>query len=80
MYSIVTDEPVLSGDIANPPLNQWAQAYGLGPAPWTALTVPWVFVVDGQGVVRAKYQGIVGTADVDVIISLIEHNGVIGGS
>jgi len=80
VYTIVTDEPVLSGDIANPPLNQWAQAYGLGPAPWTAASVPWALVVDGQGIVRAKYQGIMGSADIDVIISLIENNGVISGN
>jgi protein SCO1/2 len=80
VYTIVTEEPVLSGDISNPPLNQWASAYGIGPAPWTAMSVPWVFVVDGQGVVRAKYEGIIGSADVDVMISLIENNGVIAGS
>ena len=80
VYTIVTDEPVLSGDISNPPLNQWAQAYGLGPGPWSAMTVPWAFVVDGQGIVRAKYEGIIGSADVDVIISLIENNGVIASN
>jgi protein SCO1/2 len=79
VYTIITEEPVLSGDISNPPLNQWAQAYGLGPAPWTAMTVPWAFVVDGQGVVRAKYEGIIGSADIDVIISLIEGSGVVAG-
>lgn len=77
IYTIVTDEPVLSGSITDPPLNQWAKAYGLGPEPWNATTVPWAFVVDGQGVVRAKYQGIIGSADVDVIISLILGNGVV---
>ncbi len=80
VYTIVTEEPVLSGDIANPPLNQWAAAWGLGPQPWAANTVPWAFVVDGQGVVRAKYTGIIGSADLDVIISLIERNGVLAGS
>jgi protein SCO1/2 len=80
IYTIITDEPVLSGDISNPPLNQWASAFGLGPQPWDAGTVPWAFVVDGQGVVRAKYQGIIGSADIDVIISLIENNGVIASN
>ncbi|MFN8631791.1 MAG: SCO family protein [Chloroflexota bacterium] len=78
VYTIVTDEPVLSGDLNSPPMNQWATAYGIGPAPWTGLSVPWAFVVDGQGIVRAKYQGIIGSADLDVIISLIENNGIIG--
>ncbi len=79
VYTIVTEEPVLSGDIADPPLNQWAAAWGLGPEPWPANTVPWAFVVDGQGVVRAKYTGIIGSADLDVIISMIESNGVVAG-
>jgi hypothetical protein len=79
VYTIVTEEPVLSGDITNPPLNEWASAWGLGPQPWLANTMPWAFVVDGQGVVRAKYTGIIGSADLDVIISMIENNGVIAG-
>jgi hypothetical protein len=33
--------------------------------------MPWVFVVDGSGVVRAKYQGVVGSNDLDVIISMV---------
>jgi hypothetical protein len=41
--------------------------------------MPWIFVVDGQGIVRAKYTGIMGSADVDVILSLIQGKGVIGG-
>jgi hypothetical protein len=41
--------------------------------------MPWVFVVDGQGIVRAKYTGIVGSADVDLVLSLITGEGVIGG-
>ena len=31
--------------------------------------MPWIFVVDGQGIVRAKATGIIGTADIDVILS-----------
>jgi protein SCO1/2 len=79
VYTIVTDEPVLSGDISQPPLNQWTTAWGIGQDPWGAKAMPWAFVVDGQGVVRAKYTGIIGSADLDVIISLIEGNGVVGG-
>jgi hypothetical protein len=41
--------------------------------------MPWVFVVDGQGTVRAKYTDIVGSADVDVILSLIQGDAVVGG-
>jgi hypothetical protein len=78
-YQVITEEPVLSGTIDNPPLNQWSRAYGLGDTVWPAVNMPWAFVVDGQGIVRAKYAGIIGSSDVDVIISLITGNGVIGG-
>jgi hypothetical protein len=37
--------------------------------------MPWVFIVDGSGTVRAKYQGVVGSDDLDVIISLIAAGG-----
>ncbi len=78
-YQLITEEPVLSGSIDNPPLNQQARAFGIGGPVWDATSVPWAFVVDGQGVVRAKYRGIIGSTDIDVIISLIQGNGVIGG-
>jgi protein SCO1 len=78
-YQIITEEAVLSGTIEDPPLNRYARAFGIGPAPWPGTAMPWIFVVDGQGNVRAKYTGIIGSADVDVIVSLITGNGVIGG-
>ncbi len=78
-YQVITDEPVLSGDLADPPLNKWASAFGLGDAVWPATDMPWIFVVDGDGIVRAKYREIVGTADVDVILSLIDGTHVVGG-
>jgi protein SCO1/2 len=68
-YQVITEEPVLDGPITNPPLNRWAAAWGLGDATWPATDMPWIFVVDGQGIVRAKATGIIGTADVDVILS-----------
>ncbi len=34
--------------------------------------MPWIFVVDGNGIVRAKYTGIVGSADIDVILTQIK--------
>lgn len=77
VYQVITDEPVLSGDIANPPLNKWTEPWGMGDATWPATEMPWIFVVDGQGTIVAKYTGIVGSADVDVIVSLITGNGVI---
>ncbi len=41
--------------------------------------MPWVFVVDAQGTVRAKYIGIVGTADIDVILTQVTGQEQIGG-
>ena len=78
-YQVITDEPVLSGSLADPPLNKWASAFGLGDEVWPATEMPWIFVVDGDGIVRAKYTGIVGSADVDVILSMIEGTHVVGG-
>jgi len=75
VYTLVSETPVLSGDIKNPPLSPVAAAWGIGDAPWGARSMPWVFVVDGNGVVRAKYQGPVGSDDVDVMLALLagEH-------
>ena len=70
-YTVVTTEPVLEGTLADPRLNDAANAWGVGAAPWGVGSMPWVFIVDGSGVVRAKYQGVVGTTDVDVILSLL---------
>jgi protein SCO1 len=78
-YQLVTGEPVLSGDIASPPLNRSAAAFGLGDATWPSTKMPWIFVVDGNGIVRAKATGIVGSADVDLILSEITGEGVLGG-
>jgi len=79
-YTIVTSEPVLSGDASRPPINRWAAAWGLGDETWPSTAMPWIFVVDGSGIVRAKYIGVAGSADVDVILSLIAGQGIIAGS
>ncbi len=74
-YSVVTNTPLLDGSLDNPTLTDPAAAWGIGGAPWGPRSMPWVFVVDGHGVVRAKYQGVMGSADVDVMIALIEQGG-----
>lgn len=74
-YSVVTDTPVLDGSLDNPSLTDASAAWGIGGSPWGARSMPWVFIVDGHGIVRAKYQGIMGSADVDVIVALIEQGG-----
>jgi protein SCO1/2 len=72
-YSVVASTPVLEGSLDDPSLTEPAAAWGFGDDPWGARSMPWVFVVDGDGIVRAKYQGVMGTADVDVIIALIQQ-------
>jgi protein SCO1/2 len=74
-YTVVTDTPVLTGSLGDPSLTDVASAWGIGGSPWGALTMPWVFIVDGSGVIRAKYQGVMGSDDVDVILSLIAQGG-----
>ncbi|HEY6569589.1 MAG TPA: SCO family protein, partial [Candidatus Limnocylindrales bacterium] len=77
-YQIVTGEPVLDGDIASPPVNALTRAFGLGDATWPSTAMPWIFVVDGNGVVRAKATGVIGSADVDLALSQVTGEGVIG--
>jgi protein SCO1/2 len=78
-YQVITQEPVLSGTLTNPPLNEHAQAFGLGDMTWPATKMPWIFVVDGRGTIRAKYTGIVGSADIDVILTQIAQESRAGG-
>ena len=74
-YAVVTETPVIEGSLADPQLTDAAAAWGLAGSPWGARSVPWVFIVDGHGIVRAKYEGVIGTDDVDVILSLIAQGG-----
>lgn len=74
-YSVITDTPVLEGTLADPQLTDVAGAWGIGGDPWGPRSMPWVFVVDGHGVVRAKYQGVMGSDDIDVIVALIAQGG-----
>ena len=53
-------------------MNRYSLAFGLGDATWPGTEMPGIFVVDGNGTVRAKYTGIVGSSDVDVILSQIK--------
>jgi protein SCO1 len=74
-YQVVTSEPVLEGTLAEPRLTDPAEAWGVGAAPWSVGSMPWIFIVDENGIVRAKYQGVVGSADVDVILALLTQAG-----
>jgi protein SCO1/2 len=74
-YDVVTDTPLLEGSLADPTLTDVAGAWGIGGAPWGPTSMPWVFIVDGTGVIRAKYQGVMGSDDVDVLVALIEQGG-----
>lgn len=70
-YTVVTTEPVLEGTLEAPVLTDAAEAWGVGADPWGVGSMPWIFIVDGDGIVRAKYQGVMGSADVDVLLSLL---------
>ena len=72
-YTIVDGEPVLNGTLADPPLTDYSLAWGMGQPPWPPTEQPWMYVVDGAGVVRAKYTGIMGSDDVDVILAMLEQ-------
>ena len=74
-YTVVTDTAVLDGSLGAPSLTDPAAAWGIGGAPWGPLSMPWIFVVDGNGILRAKYQGVIGSDDIDVIVSLIAAGG-----
>jgi len=74
-YAVVTDTAVLEGTLMAPTLVDAADAWGVGGSPWGATSMPWIFVVDGGGTVRAKYQGVIGSDDVDVILALIAAEG-----
>ena len=71
-YDVVTDTPVLEGSLTDPTLTDVATAWGIGGPPWGSTSMPWVFVVDQQGIVRAKYQGVMGSADIDVLLTLLD--------
>ena len=74
-YDVITNTPTLVGTLFHPTLVPAAEAWGLGTDPWGPTSMPWILIVDGNGVVRAKYQGIIGTADVDVMLSLVAAGG-----
>jgi protein SCO1/2 len=74
-YDVVTDTAVLRGSLSAPSLVEAADAWGTGAAPWGVGSMPWVFIVDAGGSVVAKYQGVVGSDDIDVIVALLVAGG-----
>jgi protein SCO1/2 len=70
-YQVISDTAILDGSLSAPILVPAAEAWGTGGPPWGAASMPWVFIVDRHGIVRAKYQGIVGSDDIDVMLSLL---------
>jgi protein SCO1/2 len=74
-YDVITDAAVIRGSLSSPTMVPAADAWGVASAPWGAGSMPWVFIVDGNGIVRAKYQGVVGSNDVDVILSMLTAGG-----
>jgi hypothetical protein len=37
-------------------------------AEWRLRTEPWIFVVDGQGIIRAKFEGLVTARELEVVL------------
>jgi protein SCO1/2 len=74
-YALMSDTPYLQGTLSDPTLVPASAAWGIGADPWPATSQPWIFVVDGNGLIRAKYQGVVGSADVDVIVAMLAAGG-----
>jgi protein SCO1/2 len=70
-YTLVADTPHLDGTLEHPTLTDVAAAWGIGGAPWGPRSMPWVFVVDEDGIVRGKYVGVIGTEDVDVLLAMM---------
>jgi protein SCO1/2 len=70
-YTVVAQSPQLEGTLQHPFLTDAAEAWGVGSEPWGVGSMPWLFVVDRDGIVRAKYQGVMGSADVDVMLTLL---------
>jgi protein SCO1/2 len=74
-YDVITDTAVLRGSLGSPTIVPAADAWGVASQPWGAGSMPWVFVVDRHGITRAKYQGVVGSAEIDVMLSLLAAEG-----
>jgi hypothetical protein len=50
-------------------LATWSEEWGLGAASFGTGSVPWVFVVDRDGVVRATFQGVMGSEEIAVALA-----------
>ena len=74
-YDVQQDTAILEGSLSDPTLVDAAAAWGIGVDPWAATSMPWIFVVDGNGTVRAKYEGVIGSDDVDVIVAMLAQGG-----
>jgi hypothetical protein len=64
--ALVPDPP--DGEIR---FSSAAEAWGLGVEGMPVSTSPWVFVVDGSGRVRDKFQGIIGSDELEVALLAI---------
>lgn len=50
-------------------LAAWSEEWGLGAAAFGTSSIPWVFVVDRDGVVRATFQGVMGSEEIAVALA-----------
>jgi protein SCO1/2 len=71
-YDVIDGTATLRGAVGTPQLTPVAAAWGVGDEPWSPSSMPWVFVVNASGIVRARYQGLVGSADIEAILSAFD--------
>jgi hypothetical protein len=50
-------------------LAAWSEEWGLGAAAFGTGSIPWVFVVDRDGLVRATFQGVMGSEEIAVALA-----------
>jgi hypothetical protein len=53
-------------------LADWSVAWGIGDPAFGPGSIPWVFVVDGDGVVSAAFQGVMGSEELAVALADLE--------
>jgi hypothetical protein len=50
-------------------LADWSTAWGIGDAAFGPMSIPWVFVVNGDGVITAAFQGVMGSEELAVALA-----------
>ena len=76
-YATRVDGGVLSLDPPGGParLASWSVAWGLASKGLGTASIPWVFVVDAGGRVRATFQGVIGSEEVGLALGEVAGRG-----